>query len=89
MIIIVPVSEDEEEARRAVPQMGTPVRFTFHGSAAHVFHKETGVNLETFPEDAAAVPAISPTEEKQDTQPEEAAVAAVSGGGADDPFAEE
>ena len=50
---------------------------------------QAAVNLETFPEDAAAVPAISPTEEKQDTQPEEAAVAAVSGGGADDPFAEE
>ena len=65
IIIIVPVSEDEEEARRAVPQMGTPVRFTFHGSAAHVFHKESGVNLERFPdkEDKKADPQPLPEEE--------------------------
>ena len=65
IIIIVPVSEDEEEARRAVPQMGTPVRFTFHGGAAHVFHKESGVNLERFPdkEDKKADPQPLPEEE--------------------------
>lgn len=80
VIIIVPVSEDEEEARRAVPQMGTPVRFTFHGSAAHVFHKESGVNLERFPDKE---------DKKADPQPlpEENAPAAVSAG-VGDPFAE-
>ncbi len=90
VIIIVPVSEDEEEARRAVPQMGRPVRFTFHGGAAHVFHKETGANLETFQkaEETHAVPQ-APQVEEQDTQPKEAVAAAVSGSGSDDPFAEE
>ena len=80
IIIIVPVSEDEEEARRAVPQMGTPVRFTFHGGAAHVFHKESGVNLERFPDKE---------DKKADSQPlpEENAPAAVSAG-VGDPFAE-
>ena len=80
VIIIVPVSEDEEEARKAVPQMGTPVRFTFHGSAAHVFHRETGVNLERFPDRE------EPKAEPQPL-PEEEAPAAVSAG-SEDPFAE-
>ena len=80
VIIIVPVSEDEEEARKAVPQMGTPVRFTFHGSAAHVFHRETGANLERFPDREAprAEPRIAPEEE----------VPAAVSAGVGDPFTE-
>ena len=81
VIIIVPVSEDEEEARKAVPQMGTPVRFTFHGSAAHVFNRETGVNLERFPDKE------EPKAEPQPLPAEEEAPAAVSAG-VGDPFTE-
>ena len=81
VIIIVPVSEDEEEARKAVPQMGTPVRFTFHGSAAHVFNRETGVNLERFPDKE------EPKAESQPLPAEEEAPAAVSAG-VGDPFTE-
>ena len=65
VIIIVPVSEDEEEARRAVPQMGAPLRFTFHGSAAHVFDKDSGVNLEQLAAREAPVPPEPPAPEKE------------------------
>jgi len=43
VIIVVPLSEEEDGD--AIP-MGTPVRFTFRGSAAHVFDVESGRNLE-------------------------------------------
>ena len=78
VVIIVPVSEDEEEARRAVPRMGTPLGFTFHGSAAHVFHRETGVNLEKFPN----------REEQTAEDPSEEKVPAAVSAGVGDPFAE-
>ena len=77
VIIIVPVSEDEEEARRAVPQMGAPLRFTFHGSAAHVFDKDSGVNLEQLAAREEPVPPEPPA-------PEGELAAAAAGVG--DPF---
>ena len=43
VVIVVPLSEEEETEN--LP-MGQPVRFTFRGSAAHVFDVETGYNLE-------------------------------------------
>ena len=46
VVIVVPVSEEELETRERALVMGTPVRFTFRGSAAHLFDRETGVNLE-------------------------------------------
>ena len=46
VVIVVPVSEEELETRERALAMGTPVRFTFRGSAAHLFDRETGVNLE-------------------------------------------
>ena len=58
-IIVVPVSEDESEALDAVPRMGQRVRFSFHGSAAHVFDPETEENLE-WRRPAAEAPAPPP-----------------------------
>ena len=49
VVIVVPVSEEELETRERALAMGTPVRFTFRGSAAHLFDRETGVNLEWKP----------------------------------------
>ena len=49
VVIIVPVSEEESESKQESLRMGAPVRFTFHGSAAHIFDKETGANLEKLP----------------------------------------
>ena len=46
VVIVVPVSEDAAEADQKMMPMGTPVRFTFRGSAAHVFDRESGLNLE-------------------------------------------
>ena len=46
VVIVVPVSEEELESRERSLTMGTPVRFTFRGSAAHLFDRETGLNLE-------------------------------------------
>ncbi len=43
VVIVVPLSEEEETENMP---MGQPVRFTFRGSAAHVFDVETGYNLE-------------------------------------------
>ncbi len=48
VVVVVPVSEDDEESR--VAPMGTQVRYIFRGSAAHVFDPETGMNLERGPE---------------------------------------
>ena len=45
-VIVVPVSEEAAERGEDVISTGTPVRFTFRGSAAHVFDPETGRNLE-------------------------------------------
>ena len=39
-------TQEELETRERALAMGTPVRFTFRGSAAHLFDRETGVNLE-------------------------------------------
>ena len=44
VVIVVPVSE-EGQSQEAM-DTGTPLRFIFRGSAAHVFHRETGRNLE-------------------------------------------
>ena len=43
VVIVVPLGEEEEDS--SLP-MGQPVRFTFRGSAAHVFDAESGRNLE-------------------------------------------
>ena len=45
VVIVVPVSEEEAEAGDRFLR-GTQVRFTFRGSAAHVFDRESGQNLE-------------------------------------------
>jgi len=58
VVIVVPLSEEEDGD--AMP-IGTPVRFTFRGSAAHVFDVESGRNLE-YPIVQAAEPA-PPAEE--------------------------
>ncbi len=47
VVIVVPVSEDDEESK--VAPMGTQVRYSFRGSAVHVFDPETGLNLEQQP----------------------------------------
>ena len=75
VVIVVPVSEEELETRERALAMGTPVRFTFRGSAAHLFDRETGVNLEW---KAAPEPPAPPEPETpvQDPPP------------LDDPFAE-
>ena len=56
VVIVVPLSEEEDGD--AIP-LGTPVRFTFRGSAAHVFDVETGRNLE-YPIAQAPEPAPEP-----------------------------
>ncbi len=71
VVIVVPLSEEEETEN--LP-MGLPVRFTFRGSAAHVFDAETGQNLEYPREDpsqASAVEEAPPAEDSQDAFPEE------------------
>jgi len=45
VVIVVPVSEEEAEDRGRFLR-GTPVRFMFRGSAAHLFDQESGMNLE-------------------------------------------
>ena len=50
VVIVVPVSEEETEERPVGLQRGMPLRFTFRGSAVHVFDPETGENLENFAE---------------------------------------
>ena len=61
VVIVVPVSEEEAEESGCF-RRGTLVRFTFRGSAAHVFDKETGVNLERI-ESPKEVKATSITKE--------------------------
>ncbi len=71
VVIVVPLSEEEETEN--LP-MGLPVRFTFRGSAAHVFDAETGQNLEyprAEPSQASAVEEAPPAEDSQDAFPEE------------------
>ncbi|MCI9056607.1 MAG: sn-glycerol-3-phosphate ABC transporter ATP-binding protein UgpC [Oscillospiraceae bacterium] len=46
VVIVVPVSEEEAKEAGERFRRGAPVRFTFRGSAAHLFDKETGMNLE-------------------------------------------
>ena len=69
VVIVVPLSEEEETENLPI---GLPVRFTFRGSAAHVFDVETGHNLEypqkvepeeEAPPAAPAPPADQPAEE--------------------------
>ena len=55
VVIVVPLGEEESGAFPA----GQPVRFTFRGSAAHVFDVERGHNLE-YPQKAAEDPAPAP-----------------------------
>ena len=45
VVIVVPVSEEESESENRFWR-GAAVRFLFRGSAAHVFDRETGMNLE-------------------------------------------
>ena len=61
VVIVVPVSE-EGQSQEAM-DTGTPLRFIFRGSAAHVFHRETGRNLE--------YPAPDPVPEEAPPAPEE------------------
>ncbi|MDE7262131.1 MAG: sn-glycerol-3-phosphate ABC transporter ATP-binding protein UgpC [Oscillospiraceae bacterium] len=69
VVIVVPLNEEEDGD--AFP-MGTPVRFTFKGSAAHVFDPETGRNLEyPLPKDSEP-PAPEPAEEPPAVPAEEA-----------------
>ena len=49
-VIVVPVSEEENEECPVGLQRGMPLRFTFRGSAVHVFDPETGENLENYAE---------------------------------------
>ncbi len=65
VVIVVPLSEDESEARQQTLPMGSTVRFSFHGSAAHVFDRETGMNLEFPAGEQTAAPA--PQAEKERT----------------------
>lgn len=46
MIIVAPVSEEMAERQERGLCRGESVRFTFKGSAVHVFDKESGKNLE-------------------------------------------
>ena len=46
VVIVVPVSEEMSEQQEHGLRRCAPVRFTFRGSAAHVFDKESGRNLE-------------------------------------------
>ena len=54
VVIVVPVSEEETESDDRF-RRGAVVRFLFRGSAAHVFDKETGMNLERQAEPPQAV----------------------------------
>ena len=78
---------------------GTPLRFIFRGSAAHVFHRETGRNLEypapePAPEEAPPAPA-EPEPELAPPAEEPAEVSVPAPAGAEpppdlgDPFAED
>ena len=93
VVIVVPVSEEEAESGDLFLR-GTQVHFTFRGSAAHVFDKETGRNLESREERAEAEPVetVSAEEPEEVTpqfmaaveQPEDSVIPPVG-----DPFAED
>ena len=91
VVIVVPVSEEESESENRFWR-GAAVRFLFRGSAAHVFDRETGMNLErqTEPprvaepaEDLAAEGAPDVPAEMADALPEPASQEQA------DPFAED
>ncbi len=91
VVIVVPVSEEESESENRFWR-GAAVRFLFRGSAAHVFDRETGMNLErqTEPprvaepaEDLAAEGAPDVPAEMADALPEPASQKQA------DPFAED
>ena len=102
VVIVVPVSE-EGQSQEAM-DTGTPLRFIFRGSAAHVFHRETGRNLEypapdPVPEEAPPAPAEPETEPAAEEpappaeEPAEVSVPAPAGAepppDLGDPFAED
>ncbi len=103
VVIVVPVSE-EGQSQEAM-DTGTPLRFIFRGSAAHVFHRETGRNLEypaapePAPEEAPSAPVEPGTgpaaEEPAPPAEDPAEVPAPAAAGAEppsdlgDPFAED
>ncbi len=62
VVIVVPVSEEELEQRQDEFAAGVGVRFTFRGSAAHVFDQETGENLERLPQ-TAPTPPVPPADQ--------------------------
>ncbi len=86
VVIVVPLSEEEETEN--LP-MGLPVRFTFRGSAAHVFDVETGHNLEypqkAEPEEEAPPAAPAPQDAPPADQPAEEAAAPVEVSAGEDP----
>ena len=86
VVIVVPLSEEEETEN--LP-MGLPVRFTFRGSAAHVFDVETGHNLEypqkVEPEEEAPPAAPAPEDTPPADQPAEEAAAPVEVSAGEDP----
>ena len=86
VVIVVPLSEEEETEN--LP-MGLPVRFTFRGSAAHVFDVETGHNLEypqkAEPEEEAPPAAPAPEDAPPADQPAEEAAAPVAVSPGEDP----
>ena len=45
-VVLVVSTMDMTPAQLAALQMGSNIYFDFSGSVAHVFNKETGVNLE-------------------------------------------
>ena len=86
VVIVVPLSEEEETEN--LP-MGLPVRFTFRGSAAHVFDVETGHNLEypqkVEPEEEAPPAAPAPEDAPPADQPAEEAAASEEVSTGEDP----
>ncbi|MDE6932133.1 MAG: sn-glycerol-3-phosphate ABC transporter ATP-binding protein UgpC [Oscillospiraceae bacterium] len=86
VVIVVPLSEEEETEN--LP-MGLPVRFTFRGSAAHVFDVETGHNLEypqkAEPEEEAPPAAPAPEDAPPADQPAEEAAASEEVSAGEDP----
>ena len=46
VIIVVPISEETMDRGAEQFRRGSPLRFTFRGSAVHIFDQETGRNLE-------------------------------------------
>ena len=86
VVIVVPLSEEEETEN--LP-MGLPVRFTFRGSAAHVFDVETGHNLEypqkAEPEEEAPPAAPAPEDTPPADQPAEEAAASEEVSAGEDP----